>query len=890
MITTPSDSALPLGWWRRNSFHRWCLVLLSLLAFTGTVNAITLSPEQLAQFRKLSESEQRELARQAGIELPKGALEAPRELDNPEVVVPREQRDRQRRDRALSEGEGHRDGQRLSQDREVGNDGSLESSEQAGRAGMSFDASAVRARELPFSSVMEKGSSGSLITDRLEPFGYDLFAGAPTTFAPATHIPVPSEYILGPGDTVVIQLYGKENTRHELLIDRDGMLRLLNLAPITVVGMSFDNLRQTVTEAVAEQMIGVRAHVSLGELRSMQVFVLGEAYQPGSYTVSALSTMTNALFVSGGVTEIGSLRNVQLKRKGEVVATLDLYDLLLHGDTKADRRLQPGDVLFIPPVGPTVGVSGEVRRPAIYELKRETTLQEIVTLAGGYLPTAYPQATRVARIDSSGQRTLVDVDLTAREGQRRKPRNGDRLHIHSVLQKMENSVFLAGHVHRPTGFAWRAGMRVSDVIRSQELLKPGADMDYAIIQRETPASRELQVLSFSVRQVLSEPGSVDDLILHNRDRIHLFNLLADDRTPLMELLVNQLQSQASLGDPTPWASVTGHVRFPGAYPLTEGMRVKELLQAAGGLSEQAFVLNAEVTRSIVGDNQEQTFSRIEISLNEAGRDIDNYLLMVQPRDQLHVKKIPFWGDQAQVEITGEVRFPGQYPIKHGDTLSDLVQRAGGFTELAAPQAAIFTRESLREREQRQLDQFRERLTQDLAALRLESAQDASNRLEAEALGSSLLDELTSMQATGRLVIDLPHLLNAKGSTALELKDGDHLVIPPVSREVSVLGEVQYPTSHFYRPGMKLMDYVNISGGFTAKSDEKRIYVIRANGEIEPAKRGWFSRGNLDIEPGDTVVIPYDVYAVSGLTYWGNVSQVLFNLSTTVAALKAVGLF
>jgi polysaccharide export outer membrane protein len=249
------------------------------------------------------------------------------------------------------------------------------------------------------------------VKQKLKQFGYDLFAGAPTTFAPATDIPVPLDYVIGPGDTVEVQLFGKENAQYSLVVSREGRLNFPTIGPISVAGLSFQELKEALQERIKRQMIGVTASITMGPQRSIRIFILGDAQRPGSYTVSALSTMTNALFVGGGIRPIGSLRDIQLKRKGKIITHLDLYDLLLHGDTSKDARLQPGDVIFVPPIGTTIGVAGEVRRPAIYELKDEKKIYEAVAFAGGLLPTAYPKASQLERISPRGDRTLIDIDL-----------------------------------------------------------------------------------------------------------------------------------------------------------------------------------------------------------------------------------------------------------------------------------------------------------------------------------------------------------------------------------------------------------------------------------------------------------------------------------------------
>ncbi len=263
----------------------------------------------------------------------------------------------------------------------------------------------------------------------LKPFGYDLFEGVPSTFAPVSDIQVPSDYIVGPGDKLEIQLYGNEPASYSLTVERDGRINFPKLGPINLSGLTFENARAAIEQRVSKQLIGSRVSVTMGELRSIRVFVLGEANKPGSYTVSGLSTMTNALFVSGGVKKIGSLRNIQLKRNGKLITVLDLYDLLLHGDTSGDRQLLPGDVIFIPPIGPTVSVDGAVRRPAIYETKGEKTVADAVELAGGLSPEADEKLAQMERILPSSLHEMQNVDLTSEASRKMLLANGDKLRV-----------------------------------------------------------------------------------------------------------------------------------------------------------------------------------------------------------------------------------------------------------------------------------------------------------------------------------------------------------------------------------------------------------------------------------------------------------------------------
>ncbi|MDH4255929.1 MAG: SLBB domain-containing protein, partial [Gammaproteobacteria bacterium] len=344
-------------------------------------------------------------------------------------------------------------------------------------------------------------------TDALKPFGYDLFAGVPSTYAPVTDIPVPSEYVVGPGDRLEIQLIGSTKGKYSLVVNRDGRIMFPELGAIAVSGLRIDQAKARIEQRVQEQMIGTEAIVSLGDLRSIRVFVLGEAEKPGSYTVSGLATVTNALFASGGVKTIGSLRNIQLKRGGNVVTRLDLYDLLLRGDTSADVRLRPGDVIFIPPVTTTVGIKGEIRRPALYELQGESSVADLLYLGGGLTAEADPRLATLERIDERRERVVLDVDLGNPQARATQLRTGDVLRIPAVKPTYSNAVEIDGHVLRPGSFEYRSGMRLTDIVPNSDELKPNADMSYVMIRREQPGTRLVQVVSADLLEAWRAPAS-----------------------------------------------------------------------------------------------------------------------------------------------------------------------------------------------------------------------------------------------------------------------------------------------------------------------------------------------------------------------------------------------
>ena len=724
--------------------------------------------------------------------------------------------------------------------------------------------------------------------EALKPFGYDLFAGQPSTFAPATDVPVPAEYVIGPGDTLQVQLLGNNRGRYALVVGRDGRINFPELGPIPVSGQRFEELRENLESRVREQLIGTQVTVTMGELRSIRVFVLGDAEVPGSYTVSGLSTITNALFVSGGVKKIGSLRNIQLKRAGRTVATLDLYDLLLRGDTSGDARLLPGDVIFIPAIGATAGLAGEVRRPAVYELRKETSVADLVELGGGLLPGADPTVATLDRVSAERQRVTVDVNLSNAGGRNLTLRSGDTLRVPAIRPILEDSVVLSGHVHRPGDYQFRPGMRLTDVVPSLDELERNADQRYILVRRELPSDRRVRIFSADLEQALSAPESAANFELAARDRIYVFDR-ESGRDRIIEPLMRELRLQARIDEPTQEVSVAGKIKIPGKYPLEPGMRVSDLLRAGGSLDEAAYGGQAELTRYEIGSNGARQAELIEVDLRAVLQGDPSADLALRPFDYLVIKEVPLWAEQEEVEIRGEVKYPGRYPIHRGETLRSVMARAGGLTDLAFVDGAIFTREELKERERKQLATLAKRMESDLAQASLMSAQESGRDAgQALAVGQQLLANLRDAKPVGRLVIDLNRATAAKPGSEQDivLKDGDQLLVPRVAQEVTVIGEVQSATSHLYTKDLDRDDYIAMSGGLTPRADDDHIYVVRADGSVVTRSgNAWFS-GGVDIQSGDTIVAPLDTERMRPLPFWIAVTTIIYNLSIAAAAVNS----
>ncbi|MBS0614372.1 MAG: SLBB domain-containing protein, partial [Proteobacteria bacterium] len=728
--------------------------------------------------------------------------------------------------------------------------------------------------------------------EALKPFGYDLFEGSPSTFAPVTDVPVPADYVVGPGDVLQIQLYGNEPASYSLAVNRDGRVDFPKLGPISVGGMSFERALATIESRVHRQLLGTRVSITMGDLRAIRVYVLGEAEKPGSYLVSGLSTMTNALFVSGGVKKIGSLRNIQLKRRGRLISELDLYDLLLRGDTSGDRQLMPGDVIFIPPVGHTAAVYGEVRRPAIYEFKAENSAGELIALAGGLMPEADPRTGSLEHISATSEKVTRNVDLSAEEGRRTNVGNGDKLRISRIRPTLENSVTLSGHVFRPNSFQYRPGLRISDVLPSFDELRPNADRHYIMIRRQVPPQQKLQVVSADLDRALAAPGSVADVALQPRDQVVVFDL-SNDRERFVAPLIHDLELQGTMDRPAQVVSILGQVKAPGKYPLEPAMRVSDLIRAGGSLDDPAYGSEAELTRYQVVNGQQRQTELLKIDLAALRKGDTAADVVLQAFDSLVIKEIPDWSKPEVIEITGEVRYPGKYPVLRGETLHSLLERAGGLTNLGFAHGAVFTRKVLKEREKEQIELLSNRFQSDLTSLTLQSLAatvgPANNNTAgtAIAVGQELIQQLRDTKPIGRLVVDIDSVLkHPPGSEGdVMIKDGDKLMVPKKTQEITVIGEVQNPTSHVVEKGFSRDDYIAKSGGITAKADRKRIYVVHADGSVDSSdRRGWFRRGSsAHMQPGDTIVVPLDAERIRPLPLWTAVTTIIYNLAVAAAA-------
>ncbi|WP_447471171.1 SLBB domain-containing protein [Vibrio harveyi] len=879
-------------------------ILASL--FAPLTNAQTPTPEQIQMFQNLPADQQQALASKYGISIPSGASSQPSSYQNPQVV---EQRP--------------------------------------------VASSAAEAKV----NDAEKDEQG------LKRFGLDLFAGSPTTFAPISDVPVPANYTVGAGDEIVIQLFGKENTTHRLRVNRAGIINFPSLGPVQVAGMTFSDVRDSLNQRVKEQMIGVRSDISLGEMRTMQVFVMGDAYKPGAYTVSALTTISQAIYYSGGFSESGALRNVQLKRNGQVIRKLDMYDLLLKGDARNDIRLLPGDVVFIGALGNTISIDGEVNRPAIYEIKPGETYKQAIQMAGGFTANAYSDQIEVKRYAAKGARDALTLNFSQPHHQQTKVKDGDAVNVLKKNEELTRYVQIEGDVRHPGFIEWKSGLRIADLFQSVDTsFNSTADVSYAVVVREINPQRDIEVYQVNLANAILSPTSIDNLKLNSRDRVLVFNrfnnedldTLADQETvskaktleqaqlqaqqeqlkeqevmsssvavssatplekdskqskivfrgkeitkddfealkqntrrTLLAPLLLQLQQQSRLGLAPQIAEVFGEVKHPGRYPITPRMTISTLIEAAGGLTYNAFTINAELARTVINSKDERASIDVErIDLRQAiqGSTADDTIIV--GRDRLNILEKPNVKLQSTVTLQGEVRFPGTYTVRQGETLGELLERAGGLTEFAHPQGAIFTREALRLQEQKLINQYAADMRAETAKKTFRADSNMGSVISDPDKTLKFVEEASRSKALGRMVVQLNRILKDERSADFMLEDGDFLFVPTFRNTVSIMGEVQVPITYLLDNKLDVDDYLNKAGGAKKQADEDRIFVVRADGSVyKPTSGYWFGNNHEELKAGDTIVVPIDTDYRDALSTWTAATQILYQTGVAINALK-----
>ncbi len=745
-------------------------------------------------------------------------------------------------------------------------------------------------------SAMERLIAGEIdpnVSTQLKQFGYDVFERPVSTFAPVSDIPVGPDYVIGPGDSFSVTLWGRVDAQFVLQVDRNGQIVVPQVGALRVWGMTFSELESYLQHELARKYTDFRMSIAMDRLRVIRVFVVGEAATPGSYTVSSLSTVIHALVAAGGPSRNGSLRTIQLRRSGSEPTTIDLYDFLQGGDRSTDVRLQNGDTIFIPLIGSIAGVAGNVKRPAIYEMAGPTTLGQVLDLAGGVTFAGWLQRVQVERVENHRRRIVVDFNLAdAAGGPDRQQaldtmvRDGDVVKVFPVAVRERDVVYLEGHVERPGKYEWKPGMRLGDVVSSYDVIQPQPNVDYGQIERLLPPDLHPTFLPFHPGRLLAGDPA-ENIELAEFDTIRIFRW--DERN---------YQT----------VTITGMVFDPNQYRLAPDMRVRDLVDAAGGLKKDAYHRAAEVTRRHISQDGVST-EKIDIHLEKALAGDPEHNILLSDRDTLVVRPVPELDFDRMVEILGEVRFPGRYPIRRGETLSALIERAGGYTEQAYLRGAVFTRESARETQRRRLEQMIRQLEESMfggAEQAMGSALDAETiRGQQAALDAKkeLLARLRASEITGRVVVKLAALEQFRGTRYdLELEDGDELVVPRTPGVVHVVGEVFNETSLLYEAEGTVNYYLRRVGGMTRDADTKQVSIIKADGSVisRQQNRGklvsWdnefnqWSFGNfmdVELDPGDTIVVPRRLDRYFWLKTTKDITQIVFQIAVAAGVVFAI---
>ena len=760
--------------------------------------------------------------------------------------------------------------------------------------------------------------------EEIKRYGLALFDGEVSTFAPTDDASVPDNYRLGAGDHLVVQLFGSENDQYDLQVDRSGNVSFPKLGPIMLAGLMFEDARALVEARVKDQMLGARVTVSMGRLRAINLFIAGEVVVPGAYSVSALTTVTQALFQAGGISDIGSLRHIQVKRDGEQVAKFDVYDLLLKGDVRGDIRLQSGDVVFVPPVKSIVTVQGAVNRPMIYEFVQGESVADAVNMAGGLNEDGYGASISVvSKAVGDNLPTVAIVNINDKRTSA-KLSNGDLVTVSETTQTLKNAIALEGAVVRPGIYAWSEGQRVSDLIKSIDGdLKTYADLGYGLIVRQKNVRLDIEVLQVDLGEAITQKGSTYDLLTRPRDQLIVFALpnvtdlssvelddkalmddnealmlgdeerftdadeLADEvvgvrREALLAPIIEKLRSQARSGEPVQIVSISGAVKAPGTFPVTKGFTARSLIAAAGGLKDNAYLASAELRRLYQGESSKMEAEYRDINLT--GELASTGVTALESRDHLHVREIPDWNPDDSILIEGEVRFPGEYRIRKGEGIASVLARAGGLTSTAFAQGAVLERESVAEQETARAQDFSRSILRSAASALLTKEENSLDIASVQAIAKILQD----FEGAGRLLVDVEAAISGDNLANIPVENGDRLVIPQQTSTVTVVGEIRRPGTHSYQSGLNVKDYLGLSAGMTARADDKELYIVKANGSVVRPSASWirFTNKQAALSPGDTIVVPIDAGYTNNLTLWRDVTQVIFNSTAGLASIVA----
>lgn len=663
----------------------------------------------------------------------------------------------------------------------------------------------------------ETDEGGDGIVSARQIYGHKVFNSRALTFEPSDNLATPQNYRLGPGDEVIIDIWGTSEDHLRQTISPEGSIMISQVGPVYLNGMTIADANRHVKGIFAKKYAGVTdaetdVQVTLGQVRTIQVDIMGEVATPGTFRLSPFSSVFHALYRAGGINSIGSLRNIQVLRNGKKIAGVDIYDYLFDGKTAGNIRLQEGDVIIVPPYEQLVNIDGNVKRPMYYEIKPGETIQTVIDYAGGFTGDAYSGMVRLAR-QSATENELYNIDREEFASYRLK--DGDILTVGTILDRYANRVELKGAVYRPGMFAINKELStVGQLIKKADGLTDDAYADRVLLYREGP-ELQLEVLSLDLKAILN--GTAPDVKLKRNDLLVISS-------------IKEIQDRGQL-------SIQGHVARPGTYPFADNTTLEDLILQAGGLLDGASTARVDISRRIVNPSSttptEQLSENYSISVVGGLAQGEGQNFIMKPYDVVIVRRSPGYVPQEMVNIGGEVLFAGNYALeKRNERLSSIISRAGGLIEGAYTKGAYLTR----------------KLTDEEYKMRQETLRLAMSNQDGH--GDSI--SLSKIQVSDRysVGIDLEKAIAYPGSTYdVIVQPGDVLFIPEQQSTVKIAGDVMFPNTVVFVPGKKLSYYIDQAGGYGQRAKKGKAFIVYMNGSVAKAKR------NTPIEPGCQIIIP-----------------------------------
>lgn len=683
---------------------------------------------------------------------------------------------------------------------------------------------------LPKQKDPETEAGKALMELRSKIFGADLFKNSNLTFEPNLNMATPQNYVIGPNDEILIDIYGNSEVSYNLKVSPEGTINVQYVGIVPVAGLTIEAAKSRIRSRMASVYGGLRngttsLNIAIGNIRSIKVILTGEVVKPGTYTLPSLANVFNALYSSGGPTENGSFRAIELIRGGKKIAVIDIYDFLMKGEIDNNLRLQDQDIIRLPVYQSRIEIVGEVKRPGIFELRPGESFKDLLSFAGDFTENAFKSRVKVLK-NTDTERRIADISSDAFSEY--KPSSGDKYFVDRVLERFANRVSIEGAIFRPGQYELEPGLKLSQLIKKAEGLKEDAFMPRGYITRLKP-DNQIEVLSFNVAGVLN--GTSPDIQLLREDVINISSIF-------------DLREEFTL-------SIDGEVRKPGNFPYAENITLEELIIQAGGFTEGASARRVEVSRRVKNsDVLSQSAITAEVFQVDIDRDLkfSQQAFVLQPFDIVSVRNASGYEVQRQVKIQGEVLYPGTYTILNKDErISDIVKRAGGLTALAYTPGASLKRPGVPDADV------------DSAALVKEKL-GKIKRLQASVGDSTNVDDQAEEAVKNTNVgISLEKILaSPRSGYDLIMEEGDIITIPKQLQTIKVSGEVLSPVTIIYEKGRGFKNYISQSGGFSDRSLKRRSYILYANGAVKSTRKIIFFNNYPQVSPGAEIFVPKKV--------------------------------